>query len=105
MSLGFKGTHITSSKGGQQHANRCHDLEVAALVKDTIRCVAEGRYCDKDVMMAVVFGTGTNASGEHVINKGEISIPSYFPPHMRNLQHSDRHCQTCWFFRVRCDDK
>jgi hexokinase len=62
------------------------DLEVAALVNDTVGCLAEGRYRDKDVMMAVIFGTGTNAcyvekasavpkwkgdppaSGEHVIN-------------------------------------
>lgn len=37
------------------------DLEVAALVNDTVGCMAEGRYRDKDVMMAVIFGTGTNA--------------------------------------------
>ncbi|CAM6108189.1 unnamed protein product [Calypogeia fissa] len=72
------------------------DLEVAALVNDTVGCLAEGRYNDKDVMMAVILGTGTNAcfveeasavpkwkgappaSGKHVINTewGNLNSPT-----------------------------
>lgn len=72
------------------------DLEVAALVNDTVGTLAEGRYRNKDVMMAVIFGTGTNAcfvekasavgkwkgpppvSGKHVINTewGDFTSPT-----------------------------
>ena len=31
-------------------------------VNDTIGTLAGGRYCDKDVVIAVILGTGTNAA-------------------------------------------
>ncbi|XP_057852508.2 hexokinase-1 [Cryptomeria japonica] len=37
------------------------DMRVAALINDTVGALAGGRYYDKDVMAAVILGTGTNA--------------------------------------------
>uniref|UniRef100_A0A1D1YNK5 Phosphotransferase n=1 Tax=Anthurium amnicola TaxID=1678845 RepID=A0A1D1YNK5_9ARAE len=38
------------------------DMRVSALVNDTIGTLAGGRYYDKDVAIAVILGTGTNAA-------------------------------------------
>uniref|UniRef100_A0A7N0TU97 Phosphotransferase n=2 Tax=Kalanchoe fedtschenkoi TaxID=63787 RepID=A0A7N0TU97_KALFE len=38
------------------------DMRVSALVNDTIGTLAGGRYHDKDVIAAVILGTGTNAA-------------------------------------------
>ncbi|KAL3618287.1 hexokinase A [Castilleja foliolosa] len=38
------------------------DMRVAALVNDTIGTLAGGRYTNKDVAVAVILGTGTNAA-------------------------------------------
>ncbi|MQL87270.1 hypothetical protein Taro_019813 [Colocasia esculenta] len=38
------------------------DMRVSALVNDTIGTLAGGRYYDKDVSVAVILGTGTNAA-------------------------------------------
>ncbi|XP_042464430.1 hexokinase-2-like [Zingiber officinale] len=38
------------------------DMRVSALVNDTIGTLAGGRYHDKDVVAAVILGTGTNAA-------------------------------------------
>ncbi|CAH9066494.1 unnamed protein product [Cuscuta epithymum] len=38
------------------------DMRVSALVNDTIGTLAGGRYSDKDVCIAVILGTGTNAA-------------------------------------------
>ncbi|XP_031104514.1 hexokinase-1-like [Ipomoea triloba] len=38
------------------------DMRVAALVNDTIGTLAGGRYSNKDVSVAVILGTGTNAA-------------------------------------------
>uniref|UniRef100_A0A1D1Y6R4 Phosphotransferase n=1 Tax=Anthurium amnicola TaxID=1678845 RepID=A0A1D1Y6R4_9ARAE len=38
------------------------DMRVSALVNDTIGTLAGGRYYDKDVVAAVILGTGTNAA-------------------------------------------
>ncbi|XP_010915379.2 hexokinase-2 [Elaeis guineensis] len=38
------------------------DMRVAALVNDTVGTLAGGRYYDKDVAVAVILGTGTNAA-------------------------------------------
>ncbi|GAA0155739.1 kinase [Lithospermum erythrorhizon] len=38
------------------------DIRVAALVNDTIGTLAGGRYTHKDVSIAVILGTGTNAA-------------------------------------------
>ncbi|KAG0480630.1 hypothetical protein HPP92_011220 [Vanilla planifolia] len=38
------------------------DLRVAALVNDTVGTLAGGRFYDKDVVAAVILGTGTNAA-------------------------------------------
>ncbi|CAI9779979.1 unnamed protein product [Fraxinus pennsylvanica] len=38
------------------------DMRVAALVNDTIGTLAGGRYTNKDVSVAVILGTGTNAA-------------------------------------------
>lgn len=37
------------------------DMQVAALVNDTVGTLAVGHYHDEDTVAAVVFGTGTNA--------------------------------------------
>ncbi|KAL3679358.1 hypothetical protein R1sor_022314 [Riccia sorocarpa] len=75
---------------------RNFQMEVAALVNDTVGTLAGGRYINSDVMMAVILGTGTNAcyieraeavpkwqapppsSGVHVINTewGNFSSPT-----------------------------
>ncbi|BBN04436.1 hexokinase [Marchantia polymorpha subsp. ruderalis] len=77
------------------------DMEVAALVNDTVGTLAGGRYINGDVMIAVILGTGTNAcyveraeavpkwkgpppkSGIHVINTewgnfGSPTLPTTF---------------------------
>ncbi|KAI4355577.1 hypothetical protein L6164_004336 [Bauhinia variegata] len=38
------------------------DMRVSALVNDTVGTLAGGRYTDKDVIAAVILGTGTNAA-------------------------------------------
>jgi hexokinase len=38
-----------------------HKMKVVALVNDTVGTLAAGRYWNKDVMVAVILGTGTNA--------------------------------------------
>ncbi|KAL8466021.1 hypothetical protein ACS0TY_035220 [Phlomoides rotata] len=38
------------------------EMRVAALVNDTIGTLAGGRYTNKDVVVAVILGTGTNAA-------------------------------------------
>ncbi|KAJ8492489.1 hypothetical protein OPV22_014210 [Ensete ventricosum] len=38
------------------------DMQVAALVNDTVGTLAGGRYDDNDVVAAVILGTGTNAA-------------------------------------------
>ncbi|CAK9139886.1 unnamed protein product [Ilex paraguariensis] len=38
------------------------DMQVSALVNDTIGTLAGGRYSNKDVLIAVIMGTGTNAA-------------------------------------------
>merc|ERR1711971_732756 len=38
------------------------EMRVAALVNDTIGTLAGGRYTNKDVSVAVILGTGTNAA-------------------------------------------
>ncbi|CAA3023712.1 hexokinase-1 [Olea europaea subsp. europaea] len=38
------------------------EMQVAALVNDTIGTLAGGRYSNKDVSVAVILGTGTNAA-------------------------------------------
>ncbi|XP_057735704.1 hexokinase-2-like [Arachis stenosperma] len=38
------------------------DMRVTALVNDTVGTLAGGRYTDKDVIAAVILGTGTNAA-------------------------------------------
>lgn len=38
------------------------DMRVSALVNDTIGTLAGGRYTNKDVVVAVILGTGTNAA-------------------------------------------
>ncbi|KAK1286693.1 Hexokinase-2 [Acorus calamus] len=38
------------------------DMRVSALVNDTIGTLAGGRYTDKDVVVAVILGTGSNAA-------------------------------------------
>ncbi|MED6158616.1 Hexokinase isoenzyme 2 [Stylosanthes scabra] len=38
------------------------DIRVTALVNDTVGTLAGGRYTDKDVIAAVILGTGTNAA-------------------------------------------
>lgn len=38
------------------------DMSVSALVNDTIGTLAGGRYTNKDVVIAVILGTGTNAA-------------------------------------------
>ncbi|KAL2613561.1 hypothetical protein R1flu_025253 [Riccia fluitans] len=80
---------------------RNFEMEVAALVNDTVGTLAGGRYINGDVMMAVILGTGTNAcyieraeavpkwkgpppkSGIHVINTewgnfGSPTLPTTF---------------------------
>ncbi|GMH03720.1 hypothetical protein Nepgr_005559 [Nepenthes gracilis] len=43
------------------------EINVTALVNDTVGTVAEGRYYDKDCVAGVILGTGTNAAYvEHV---------------------------------------
>jgi len=37
------------------------DMRISALVNDTVGTLAGGRYWDRDVMAAVILGTGTNA--------------------------------------------
>eukprot|EP00252_Welwitschia_mirabilis_P023258 TRINITY_DN6545_c1_g2_i6.p1 TRINITY_DN6545_c1_g2~~TRINITY_DN6545_c1_g2_i6.p1 ORF type:complete len:176 (-),score=30.03 TRINITY_DN6545_c1_g2_i6:8-535(-) len=37
------------------------NMHVAALINDTVGTLAGGRYSDKDVMAAVILGTGSNA--------------------------------------------
>ncbi|GKA71943.1 putative hexokinase, partial [Tanacetum coccineum] len=38
------------------------DMRVSALVNDTVGTLAKGRYDNKDVAIAVILGTGTNAA-------------------------------------------
>ncbi|GLT49022.1 hypothetical protein SLA2020_226080 [Shorea laevis] len=38
------------------------DMQVSALVNDTVGTLAGGRYMDNDVVAAVILGTGTNAA-------------------------------------------
>ncbi|XP_004510315.1 hexokinase-1-like [Cicer arietinum] len=38
------------------------DMHITALVNDTVGTLAGGRYTNKDVMAAVILGTGTNAA-------------------------------------------
>jgi hexokinase len=37
------------------------NMQVSSLVNDTVATLAGARYCDDDVMVAVILGTGTNA--------------------------------------------
>ncbi|PKA54585.1 Hexokinase-1 [Apostasia shenzhenica] len=54
------------------------DMRVAALVNDTVGTLAGGRYYDKDVVAAVILGTGTNAAyveRAHAIPKWHGLLP------------------------------
>ncbi|CAD6230074.1 unnamed protein product [Miscanthus lutarioriparius] len=52
------------------------DMEVTALVNDTVGTLAAGRYVDNDTVAAVILGTGTNAAYiEHM-----SSIPKWCGP-------------------------
>lgn len=54
------------------------DLRVAALVNDTVGTLAGGRFHDKDVIAAVILGTGTNAAyveRAHAIPKWHGLLP------------------------------
>ncbi|XP_044463797.1 hexokinase-1-like [Mangifera indica] len=54
------------------------DMRVAALVNDTIGTLAGGRYSNKDVIAAVILGTGTNAAyveQAHAIPKWHGLLP------------------------------
>lgn len=54
------------------------DMRVAALVNDTIGTLAGGRYHNKDVIAAVILGTGTNAAyveRAHAIPKWHGLLP------------------------------
>ncbi|KAG1335352.1 hexokinase-2 [Cocos nucifera] len=54
------------------------DMRVAALVNDTVGTLAGGRYHDKDVVVAVILGTGTNAAyveHAHAIPKWNGLLP------------------------------
>ncbi|KAK8959293.1 Hexokinase-1 [Platanthera guangdongensis] len=54
------------------------DMRVAALVNDTVGTLAGGRYSDKDVVSAVILGTGTNAAyveKAHAIPKWHGLLP------------------------------
>ncbi|XP_062148376.1 hexokinase-1-like [Alnus glutinosa] len=54
------------------------DMRVAALVNDTIGTLAGGRYHDRDVIAAVILGTGTNAAyveRAHAIPKWHGLLP------------------------------
>ncbi|XP_078430611.1 hexokinase-1-like [Wolffia australiana] len=52
------------------------DMHVSALVNDTIGTLAGGRYGDKDVVAAVILGTGTNAAYVEQAN----AIPKWLGP-------------------------
>lgn len=59
------------------------DMEVTALVNDTVGTLAAGRYVDNDTVAAVILGTGTNAAYiEHM-----DSIPKWCgpPPESGNM--------------------
>ncbi|XP_058074144.1 hexokinase-2-like [Magnolia sinica] len=54
------------------------DMRVAALVNDTVGTLAGGRYCNNDVVIAVILGTGTNAAyveRAHAIPKWHGLLP------------------------------
>ncbi|XP_020593906.1 hexokinase-2-like [Phalaenopsis equestris] len=54
------------------------DLRVTALVNDTVGTLAGGRFYDKDVVAAVILGTGTNAAyveQAHAIPKWNGLLP------------------------------
>ncbi|KAI3447041.1 hypothetical protein Pfo_003706 [Paulownia fortunei] len=54
------------------------DMRVAALVNDTVGTLAGGRYNNRDVIAAVILGTGTNAAyveRAHAIPKGQGPLP------------------------------
>jgi len=54
------------------------DMRVSALVNDTIGTLAGGRYYDRDVIAAVILGTGTNAAyveRAHAIPKWHGLLP------------------------------
>lgn len=52
------------------------DVNVTALVNDTIGTLAGGRFSDKDVAIAVIMGTGTNAA---YVERAQ-SIPKWHGP-------------------------
>eukprot|EP00252_Welwitschia_mirabilis_P015230 TRINITY_DN3349_c0_g1_i1.p1 TRINITY_DN3349_c0_g1~~TRINITY_DN3349_c0_g1_i1.p1 ORF type:complete len:549 (-),score=109.66 TRINITY_DN3349_c0_g1_i1:303-1949(-) len=54
------------------------DMEVSALVNDTVGTLAGGRFEDNDAMAAVILGTGTNAC--YVEHAGAISKWNGTPP-------------------------
>ncbi|KAK6914815.1 Hexokinase, N-terminal [Dillenia turbinata] len=56
------------------------EMRVSALVNDTVGTLAGGRYDDKDVVAAVILGTGTNAA---YVERAE-AIPKWHGPPPRS---------------------
>ncbi|KAI3802718.1 hypothetical protein L1987_30859 [Smallanthus sonchifolius] len=56
------------------------DMRVSALVNDTVGTLAGGRYDNKDVLIAVILGTGTNAA---YVERAQ-AIPKWHGPHPKS---------------------
>ncbi|XP_021765357.1 hexokinase-2-like [Chenopodium quinoa] len=57
---------------------RAIDVNVTALLNDTVGALAGGRFCDNNVVAAVVLGTGTNAA---YVEQSENIVKAYgLPP-------------------------
>ncbi|KAJ0586470.1 putative hexokinase [Helianthus annuus] len=56
------------------------DLRVSALVNDTVGTLAGGRYDNKDVFIAVILGTGSNAA---YVERAQ-AIPKWHGPHPKS---------------------
>ncbi|KAL4589223.1 hypothetical protein LXL04_002128 [Taraxacum kok-saghyz] len=56
------------------------DMRVSALVNDTVGTLAGGRYDDKDVVIAVILGTGSNAA---YVERAQ-AIPKWHGPHPKS---------------------
>ncbi|XP_076935704.1 hexokinase-1-like, partial [Bidens hawaiensis] len=56
------------------------DMRVSALVNDTVGTLAGGKYDDKDVAVAVILGTGSNAA---YVERAQ-AIPKWHGPHPKS---------------------
>ncbi|KAJ0613555.1 putative hexokinase [Helianthus annuus] len=56
------------------------DMRVSALVNDTVGTLAGGKYDNKDVAVAVILGTGSNAA---YVERAQ-AIPKWHGPHPKS---------------------